>query len=444
MTPRIDIIGGGASGLACAHELSLADFPLEIHLWESESQLGGLAGSFETPHFRVEKFYHHIFKRDEAIQQLIREMDLESELVWQAAATGSYYFSQPYRLSAPLDLLRFKPLPFLDRIRMGLLVLHARTVKDWRKLDDTTVKDYIVRIAGKKVYEVVWEPLLKGKFGPYAESVSAAWLWCKLVDRGGSRNAQGFEYLAYLKGGMGRLFEAVGKELERKGHHIHRGERIQGLLTEGDQVTAIQTEQATHPTNWVIAANQVPDLVSLLPQAQAAYQEQLDRIGFLGNVCLVWSLDQSLSEFYWTNVTDPSAPFVGVVEQSKWTGTQEFDGQHLVYLSAYVPPGDDRMTLSAEALTERYLPFVQKMFPHFQPDSILDQWVWRAEYAQPVVTVGYRHLVPAEQSPLKNLFLCTMAQIYPNDRQVSNGIGRGRALAKQLITKISPHLTPAP
>lgn len=435
MSQRVDIIGGGAGGMACAYELSKQSVDYEIHVWEAADHLGGLAGSFQTESFRVEKFYHHIFKRDKAIQGLIQEMGLEDALQWRPAGTGSYYFSQPYRLSAPLDLLRFKPLPFLDRIRMGLLVLHARTVRDWHQLDQESVKTYIHRIAGKKVYEVVWEPLLKGKFGPYAEDVSAAWLWSKLVDRGGSRTASGFELLGYLQGGMGRLFEAIGKSLEAKGHHIHLNAPVQQIhLTEG-KVRSLSTPEGRIETDSCVVATQVPTFIDMLPDELQAYKDELGKIGFLGNVCLILTLSKSLSEFYWTNVTDPSAPFVGVVEQTNWASTEEFSDQHLVYLSAYVPPGDPRQQMSAEELTEAYLPFVQKMFPHFNPADILHAWVWQAAYAQPMVTTGYRHLVPAMQSPIDNLYLCTMAQIYPNDRQVSNGIEQGQRVARMIEGK---------
>ena len=193
---RIDIIGAGISGLSTAHYLSRAfdaaqERKIELHVWEKDAAPGGLAGTFTTPDFTVEKFYHHIFKRDRDLQQLIADVGLGNEMVWRPAATGAYYFRQPYRLSSPLDLLRFKPLPFFDRLRLGWMAVHARAVRDWRQLDDISCKDYIRRVAGENVYRVVWEPLFRGKFGAHADSVSAAWLWSKLVDRGGSRNSQG-------------------------------------------------------------------------------------------------------------------------------------------------------------------------------------------------------------------------------------------------------------
>ena len=49
------------------------------------------------------------------------------------------------------------------------------------------------------MYIDIWEPLLKGKFGPYAETISAVWFWNKLKLRGG-RGKSGEERLAYFRG----------------------------------------------------------------------------------------------------------------------------------------------------------------------------------------------------------------------------------------------------
>ena len=40
-----------------------------------------------------------------------------------------------FRLSSPVDVLRFTPLSLADRIRLGLLVFRARAVKDWMALE---------------------------------------------------------------------------------------------------------------------------------------------------------------------------------------------------------------------------------------------------------------------------------------------------------------------
>ena len=55
MSERVDIIGGGGSGLACAWYLAKKRPDLKIHVWEKDQFPGGLAGSFETEEFKVEK-----------------------------------------------------------------------------------------------------------------------------------------------------------------------------------------------------------------------------------------------------------------------------------------------------------------------------------------------------------------------------------------------------
>ena len=347
MRRRIDIIGAGISGLATAYYLSRSVENVEIHVWEKEPLPGGLAGSFTAAHFSVEKFYHDIFRRDLALQNLISELGFQGDLVWRPAMTGAYYFHQPYRLSSPLDLFRFKPLSLRDRLRLSWMVLGARMIKDWRALDDLSAKEFILKTAGPKVYEVVWEPLFRGKFGPKAEGVSAAWLWSKLVDRGGSRDRKGHELLGYLRGGLGRVFQELVTRLRHRGHAVHLGASVHQLEGNQEKLEMIVTDRGAFPTDLVIGCAQVPDLLRLLPQEATLYREALGKIDFLANVCLVLVLKNSLSDFYWTNVTDPEAPFVGIIEQTKWADQTDFNGKHVAYISSYVPVNDQRLSMRA-------------------------------------------------------------------------------------------------
>ncbi|MBD3305521.1 amine oxidase, partial [candidate division KSB3 bacterium] len=275
----------------------------------------------------------------------------------------------------------------------------------------------------------VWEPLLHGKFGASAEAVSAAWLWAKLVDRGGSRTRRGHEVLGYLQGGLGRVFDALVTWLRQHGHEVHLGQRVQRLEVTDMRISALVTDMGVVVPDLVVGCAQVPDLAALLPDSAAAYRQQLQRIKFLANVCLVLTLKHSLSEFYWTNVTDPAAPFVGIIEQTNWADSLDFYGKHIVYLSAYVEQHDPRLTMSAAQLVRHYLPYITALFPEFTPDAIEAQTVWTAPYAQPIVHVGYRHDIPQIVTPIQNFFVCTMAQIYPHDRQVSNGVALARQTA---------------
>jgi protoporphyrinogen oxidase len=157
---------------------------------------------------------------------LVRELGLEDRLVLAPINTGYYHGGTVYPLSTPVDLLRFTPLSFPDRIRLGLATLYARMVKDWKRLEERTAARWLSDVCGRRVYETVWKPLLKGKFGPYADEISAVWFWNKLKLRGGSRGSSGEERMAYLRGGFVLLLDAMRRRIEEAGGIVRTNSRV--------------------------------------------------------------------------------------------------------------------------------------------------------------------------------------------------------------------------
>ena len=72
----------------------------------------------------------------------------------------------------------------------------------------------------------------------------------------------------------------------------------------------------------------------------------IERIEYLGAVCIVLELDRSLSETYWLNVNDLSFPFVGVIEHTNMEPASAYGGRHIVYLSRYAPADDPLVVLA--------------------------------------------------------------------------------------------------
>ena len=169
--PRhVVVIGAGFCGLAAAYELG--KHGIRVTVLERDPEIGGLAGSFQVNGVRLEKFYHHWFTNDVHVMGLIEELGKQDQVLLRPTRTGMYYANQFFKLSTPLDLLRFSPLPIHDRIRLGLLALRARRVKDWQVLEHRTAAEWLRELGGDRVYRVVWEPLLRGMFGDLAEEVS--------------------------------------------------------------------------------------------------------------------------------------------------------------------------------------------------------------------------------------------------------------------------------
>ncbi|MFJ2780850.1 NAD(P)/FAD-dependent oxidoreductase [Kitasatospora sp. NPDC087315] len=439
------VIGGGFTGLAAAHELALAGVACRV--LESEPFVGGLAGSFEVEGARLERFYHHWFSSDLEIRRLCAELGCAELLEQHRTRTGVYYANTVYRLSSPWDVLRFAPLPLPDRVRLGWSAVRAGRVRHWRELEALTAREWLLALSGPRVYETVWKPLLEGKFGQYAPEVGATWMWTKLHLRGGSRSRSGREVLYYLRGGCAALLDAWVARLTGLGVRISTGTPVREVLTDESGVRGVRTESEVLPARRVLATT-APDLLAglLAPGATPgwaaahpsvpAVRRQLSAIPYLANLCLVLENDRALSDTYWLNVTDPSFPYVGVIEHTNLEASDAYAGRHLVYLSAYLPTGAELYRMDDEAVFRASLPHLTRMFPDFHEGWVRRHHVWRADHAQPVITPHYSERVPAMETELPGLYLAGMAQVFPQDRGTNYAVRQGRHAGRLIADRI--------
>ena len=441
--PHVVVIGGGFGGLAAAWELTRRG--MAVTVLEADAEVGGLAGSFEVNGRPLEKFYHHWFTNDVHVTELVRELGTEDRVLFRPTRTGMYFANTVFRLSAPLDVLRFAPLSLAGRIRLAALALQARRVKDWKRLEALTAEEWLVRLGGREVYRVVWEPLLHGKFGPFAREISAVWFWNKLKLRGGSRDASGAESLAYYRGGFAALARELADQIEASGGTIKTGVPATGLVVKRGAVRAVRTAAGEIAADAVIATPALPIVADLVePHVSPDYVSRLRRVQYLANVCIVLELDRSLSDTYWLNVNDPGFPFVGVIEHTNLEPAESYGGRHIVYLSKYLPETAELYVMDDTQALEYCLPHLKRMFPAFDRSWILHHHVWRARYSQPIVVRQYGDLIPPTDTPIDGLHLCTMAQVYPEDRGTNYAIRDGRAVGRRVVKLLSESVRARP
>lgn len=431
------IVGGGFTGLTAAYVLSKQGH--KVCVIESDTTAGGLAGTFEfSDGVKLEKFYHHWFNNDVYVPELVKELGMEGDVVMLPTRTGMYFNGRMWKLSTPMDLLRFKALSFIDRIRLGLLVLQVRRIKDWRTIEHLSIREWLESLCGKNVYRVVWEPLITSKFSIYAEAVNAVWMWKKLVLRGSTRNDKGGEELAYFKGGFGRLAEAMVAAIEHNGGEVSFGVKVTGVHTEGNQLLALHTEQGEIAGSNFLFTPAFPIIADIFEgEADSGWLASLRRVRYLGNMCLVLRLKHSLSDTYWLNVNDPGFPFVGVIEHTNFDTPENYKGTHIAFLSRYLAVEDPVWAYSDEQYVDFALEHLKRMFPKMERSWVVEHRVWRAEYAQPVTERGYSNYIPGSETPFDNALISTMAQIYPEDRGTNYAIREGRRIAMLLQERIN-------
>jgi len=433
---KIIIVGGGFTGLTMAYLLS--KYGNKVILIESEDDMGGLAGTFKVGGQKLEKFYHHWFTNDVHIMKLINDLGLNHKVRIRETRTGMYYSNNFYKLSKPLDLLRFTPLSFFGRLRLGLLALKARTVTNWRRLESVSAKEWLMKMAGEEVYKIVWEPLLRGKFGKFESKISAVWMWNKLKLRGSSRGKKGEEQLAYFEGGFADLITFLTGAIIENNGEIVKNTEVSGILVNSSQsANGVIAGDQKFFSDYVVLTTPLPIAAKILKeQVSEKYFLSLNKIDYLSNVCIVLELDRSLSDTYWLNVNDPNFPFVAVIEHTNFESKKLYNDRHIIYLSKYLLEDEFLYKASEEDIMQYTTKHLKEMFPEFKKSWIIKKTIWKGRYSQPIVVKEYSKLIPSYETEIKNIFLNTMAQIYPEDRVTNYAVRQGYDISEMIQHRI--------
>lgn len=420
---RIGIVGAGATGLTAAHDLVKAGH--DVVLLERSAELGGLAASIEVGGTPLERFYHHIFATDKDIIALIEELGLADDLVFAATTTGIYLDGKTIDFSTPQDMLRFPPIRFHDRVRFGVSSAALKVIRRGERLGDRSALAWTRRWAGKAATEAIWEPLLRGKFGPHAERISMAWLWARIHFRT-------FK-LGYLVGGFDRLYEGLAARIGAAGGKIVYGQALERITQENaDAPVVVRTgDGSTYEFDRVLVTTPQPTLAAALG---ADPEHQLWRNQYLGATCFILECDRSVIPHYWLNINDPEFPFLAVVEHTHLRPTDEYGGNHILYIGNYVDREDWRFTTEPDELLEKFVPWLRKLNPDFDLSWVRKRHFSRAPFAQPIVTPEYRDRIPPHETALPGVFLATMSQVYPQDRGQNYAIKMAHHVVKRYLT----------
>ena len=437
-TPRIAIVGGGFTGLTAAYRLSGEG--AKVTVFEASDTLGGLAAGFELAGCHVEQAYHFLYKTDEYILGLVDELGVRDRLDFHKSSVSTYYGGKLYPMETPIDLIRFTPISFFDRIRAGVTVLWLQRLKNWRSLEDITALEWLRKYAGRRVTDVIWEPLLRGKFDRYYDKVTMSWLWGRVLQRVDSRDkAAGGEVLGYFKGGFRTVLDPLIESVRRNGGDIRLRAPVGALRHDPDTdevvVTTPTGEERFDRVLVTVPSHVTAKMLAGYEAQDPVYFEKLNRIDYLDAAIQVFATRQKVSKYYWHNINSPNSPFVVFLGLTNLVGTEEFDGLNIFYIGDYVPREHRYMQMEEGDLKDLWYAKPKEIFPDFDRDQVVDDRVFRLRNAQHIVDIGFERekLVPHE-TPCPGVFMCNFSQIYPMDRGTNYAVRDGNRMAK-LITE---------
>ena len=431
---KVAIIGAGYSGLTIAKELE--ENGQEVTIFEKNDYVGGMVDTVEICGTRLEKYYRHIFKSDREAIKLIKEMGLENELIWPATKMGYLTNKRAYLFGTPISLLKYKPLNLIQKLRFGFNVIHIKLINDYKKLEKVTAEKWLKDRIGDKVYSQVWEPLLISKFGEKKDQISMAWLWGKIKLRSTSSTPEG-EQLGYIKGSYQRLTDRLYEYLVEKGVKIKLKNKIQSIEKLNEKYVIKYQNENEEKFDIVISTINYKDFVKIFDKfITEEEKKKLERVNYTSARTMMIVSDKSFSPFYWLNIGDNDIPFGGIIEHTNFIDKSNYDNNHILYISNYMAEDNKLYNASKEELLKEYMKFLTKINKEFTMENIKDYHVYDEKYAQPIIECNYSNYIMEDKLKNENIYLCTMPQIYPEDRGMNYAIRLGNKIANEVLEQI--------
>jgi len=400
------VIGGGISGLASACRLSARGY--RVTLFESEDFLGGLGTTFPYQGGHLERFYHCILPDDEALIGWIRELGLESELLWRPTSMGFMYRNEVFPMNTAMDLIRFKPLSLWERFRLGLMGLKARSMGQNKELDNISAEQWIRGMVGDRVFEILWKPLLSAKIGDHYPALPALYVSSRMSREKNSQQ----EVKGCLRLGYRTLIDAFERRLREQGASIRFKVRVRAIEKDGERMAVVLEDGARETYDVVVSTSPLVQFQRMtgnleLPPKLAGLQ--LDYQGVVSGVFLT---RVPLTHYYWMPWVDSGATAQGAIEMSNLVPLERSQGLYVNYLVNYTHRDSALFKKSDEEILAIYRADLAKLYPKVA-ESIVDEFVFRAPFVEPIWTVGYHALRPSPSVLPGKLYLACTAQVYP-------------------------------
>ena len=432
---KIAVVGAGIAGLSAAYDLLASGHSVVIY--EANNYSGGLAAGFQDEIWQwpLERFYHHLFRQDKAIINLVEEIGMGDDLFWPRPVTSVIHDSKIVPFDSPIAWITFPGFNLVDVARFGLVSAYLRFTNPWKELEKQTANDWLGKWYGDRIYDTVWKPLLIGKFGPYYKEANMAWMWARLHVRS--------PRLGYFKGGFQTFVDSLASAVESRGGQIILESPVRAIEKMADGTISLSLDGGKEVVDQCLVTTSPGLFGRMAPELPENYLGKLGELKSMGAVVLVLALQhQLMKETYWLNLPSTSPdkkqtdiPFLALVEHTNYIDPVHYGGDRIVYCGDYVVPDHEYFDMTDQELESLFVKPLSVIKPDFKSSWIRKSWVFRTRYAQPVPEINHSRNIPDIRTPIKNLFFASMSQVYPWDRGTNYAVEIGRKAASMMIER---------
>ncbi len=417
---KIAVLGGGLTGMTASY--FLAGKGHHVTLMEKNSELGGLAIGFKNPdwNWHLERAYHHLFANDHDILSFANEIGFD-KIFFQNPTTASLYETannkfQILPLDTPGDLLAFPYLNIADKMRAGAVMAFLKLSPFLPLFEKNTAEAFLKKTMGRRAWISLWEELFRKKFGEYAGIILASFIWARIKKR--TKN------LGYIEGGFQTFIDYLTNKLTGLRVNVLTGIEIKDIKKRGSKYLI---------NNWeydaVISTLPTPVMTKITSKIfTAEFLQKYRKLKYLHAMTLILETKEPLLEnTYWLNVSTPKIPVMGIVQHTNFIDKNNYGGNHLCYLGWYLKREDKLMNMEKDRLIKYLIPYLKILNSKF---SILNSYLFRAPFAQPIFDRDFVENRPGFVTPQKNFFIANLDMTYPYDRGTNYAVKLGKNVSE--------------
>lgn len=427
MSERIAVLGAGPMGLAVAYQLARDGHQPVI--FEADDRVGGMTASFDFGGIQIERYYHFHCTSDADFLTVLDELGLTSKMHWTQTRMGYWFNKRLQAWGNPVALLRFKGLGLVAKFRYGLHAFLCTRRTDWAPLDHVEASGWIRRWVGADAYEVLWRKLFDYKFYHYADNLSAAWIWSRIRRIGRSRYSLMREKLGYLEGGSSTLLAGLHADIVQHGGQVRLSSPVQRIVIEQGKVRGLEVDGERLAFDKVVSTVPLPFVPRLAPDLPEEILARFRALNNIAVVCVIAKLRRRVSENFWVNTNDPEMDIPGIVE---YTNLRPMDA-HIVYVPFYMPGEHPKYAEPDAVFIDKVRRYLMQINPTLVEADFIDIRASRYRHAQPICEPGFLDCLPPRKLPVEGLWVADTSHYYPEDRGISESIGFGRMMAREVV-----------
>lgn len=413
---RVVVLGAGVTGLSAAYRLS-QNPDVEVHVFEKETEVGGLCRSFRDGGFILDygphKFYTLI---DGVLEEMCKIMgdDFLTRDKSQNLYLKGKYFDFPLKITEMIT--KFPPHKSAE-ILASFGVSAAKGLKD--KSEPKNYEDFIIQKFGKSLYSQIFEPMANKMFGnprqldpnlarvrissPGLVSVIKQLLSPRKVDR--TISAPTFHYPKY---GFGMIPEKLKEKSEANGVKFHLGVKVKELKVSQGSISAVAFEDKngaiqTLSCDDVVYTIPMQAIADLIPTLSSEIRQACRFVSFRHTIVYYYLLkSQPVLPAMWVFYPESRFRFGRLSEMTKFSPYTAPLGHTALMVDFTCDDLDPTWSMDDTQLGELLLNQL-KPLNLFGRDKVIKSFSKRFRNFYPVYRIGYQERVEKIRSLEKEL-----------------------------------------